>query len=133
MHAELRQLFFIFVCIITELLVAQTAVAPISEETCDALKSIAESTQNSLIAQCTVEVDGCGVLDCVNPTSGSSVLTFQPCTNPPSILSQFYNSTDDLVEEQLLTGYHTVQSGGHALVFNVTQLANGIGLTVSLI
>ncbi len=98
------------------------------------MKSIAESTQTSLIAQCTVEVDGCGVLYCDSPTSRDhSNLTFQPCTNPPSIFSEFYDSTDDTVENQLLTGYHILYFGGHALAFNVTQLADGIGLKVSLI
>ena len=75
--------------------------------------------------------EGCGTLKCVNALFGSSDFVFQPCTEPPSILSRFYNTSNVLVREELLTENTEVVFGVTSLIFYITQLLDGIGLQVS--
>ena len=107
----------------------QSPAAPISQETCDALKDIATNA-NALIATCTVQ-DGCGAMECTNPAAGSSLLTLVPCADPPFFESQFYNLSDVLVHEENLTAQHTIFFGSVVLMFTVTQIEGGISLQVS--
>ena len=75
--------------------------------------------------------EGCGTLNCANRLFGSSDLIFQPCTDPPSILSRFYNASNVLVREELLTENATVVFGTTSFIFSITQLLDGIGLEVN--
>ena len=106
---------------------AQSPEPPISQGTCNALKSIPGRT---IIARCTVE-EGCGSIDCKNPATGSNVLTVRPCGDPPFIEAEFYNTSDALLLVQNLTGNHTIPFMSNAeLIFSIAQLSGAIGLKV---
>ncbi len=99
------------------------------------MKSIASDTQapTHLTVTCSVE-EGCAILDCQNAANaGSTVFTIQPCTDPPSILVEFYNSSDGYAGEVLLThGDVTLPSEDGTLTFNVTQPSNGTMITLQV-
>ena len=130
MHAAGVDPEYCLCCCVAGLYSAQSPEPPISQGTCDALKSIAAGTAGSFIAECTVE-EGCGTLDCENQATGSSILTVRPCSDPPFIEVEFYNTSDALLLVQNLTGNHTIPFGSNALIFSVAQLSGAIGLKAS--
>ena len=71
---------------------------------------------------------------CVSSSQGSSVLTLQPCTAPPSVAASFYDTSDELVEEDVFNGdfpENIVMLGSAtSLTFVITQLSNGISIKV---
>lgn len=111
-----------------------TPESPISQAACDVIKTIQTDNENNQFVSCIVQ-QGCATIECSSPlaTETSSEMTFQPCTDPPSILVEFFNSSisDEALFNTTLTRSTTLPAGEFNLVFYIAQVDNGIELQVT--
>ena len=103
---------------------------PISNETCMALQGISDETQDSPVGTCSVTMD-CSTLLCSTATGYTGNFEILPCNNPPGIHAKLFDQQQNKVYDEILTDSTTLIFDTNALVIDITQLSDGIGLKVS--
>lgn len=113
--------------------------SPITQATCDGIKSIEADTVGSQTVSCMVQ-EGCGTVMCSSPLMplASNDITFQPCTEVPSIYVEFFNaseSADEPVLNQTITQTTTISLTelGLTFIFTITQQANANAILFKVI